>query len=43
MAFGGFMIPVGNDEQNQQMLNMATSGDGFLLSDANQILEIDEL
>ena len=37
MAFGGFMIPPGGD------LNMATSGEQFMLSDHNQILEIDEL
>lgn len=37
MAFGGFMIPANGE------LNMATSGEGFLLSEANQILEIDEL
>lgn len=37
MAFGGFMIPAGGD------LNMGTSGDGFMLSEQNQILEIDEL
>lgn len=31
------MIPAGGE------LHMATSGEGFLLSDTNQILEIDEL
>ena len=31
------MIPAGGE------LNMATSGDGFMMSEPNQILEIDEL
>lgn len=38
MAFGGFMIPAGGET-----INMATSGEGFMLTGENtRIPEVDE-